>query len=73
MLSKWLHRLNMPVQLIWGEDDRIMPVAYANAFKRLIPHAQLSVYPNCGHLPQVEKSDDFVQLVTSFIKKADHS
>jgi pimeloyl-ACP methyl ester carboxylesterase len=73
MLSKWLHRLNMPVQLIWGEDDRIMPVAYANAFKRLIPHAHLSVYPNCGHLPQVEKSDDFVQLVTSFIKKADHS
>jgi pimeloyl-ACP methyl ester carboxylesterase len=73
MLSKWLHRLEMPVQLVWGEDDRIMPVAYAQAFKKLIPQAQLSVYPNCGHLPQVEKSEDFVQLVSTFIKKAQQS
>ena len=73
MLSKWLHRIQMPVQLVWGEDDRIMPLAYAHALKQLIPQAQLSVYPNCGHLPQVEKSEEFVQLVKSFIKKAELS
>jgi pimeloyl-ACP methyl ester carboxylesterase len=70
MLSKWLSRLSMPVQLVWGEDDKIMPKAYAYAFQKLIPQSQLSVYPNCGHLPQVEKSDDFVKLVTHFINRS---
>ena len=73
MLSKWLNRLNMPVQLVWGADDQIMPLAYAHAFKALIPQAQLSVYPNCGHLPHVEKSEAFVQLVSQFINKADQA
>jgi pimeloyl-ACP methyl ester carboxylesterase len=73
MLSKWLNRLKMPVQLVWGADDQIMPLAYAHAFKALIPQAQLSVYPNCGHLPHVEKSEAFVQLVSQFINKADQA
>jgi pimeloyl-ACP methyl ester carboxylesterase len=50
-----------------------MPLAYAHAFKALIPQAQLSVYPNCGHLPHVEKSEAFVQLVSQFINKADQA
>jgi pimeloyl-ACP methyl ester carboxylesterase len=73
MLFKWLHRVTMPVQLVWGQDDEIMPLPYAHALQKLMPHSALSVFPNCGHLPQVEKSEEFVQLVTQFIKKVAQS
>ena len=73
MLAKWLSRIKMPVQLVWGQNDQIMPLPYAHAFKELIPHANLSVYPNCGHLPQVEKSEAFVQLVSQFINQAEQA
>jgi pimeloyl-ACP methyl ester carboxylesterase len=73
MLAKWLHRLTMPVQLVWGEDDEIMPLPYAHALQKLISQSLLSVYPNCGHLPQVEKSEEFVELVTHFISKVAQS
>ena len=73
MLFKWLHRVTMPVQLVWGQDDEIMPLPYAHALQKLMPQSVLSVFPNCGHLPQVEKSEEFVQLVTPFIKKVAQS
>lgn len=65
-LRKWLHRVTVPAQLIWGDDDKIFPLAYAHEFKTLLPHAELKIFPECGHLPQIEKLDDFVSAVTGF-------
>lgn len=62
-LEKWLHRIDVPTGIIWGESDRILPVAYADAFKKRIPHAEVSVIRRCGHLPQVEKVDEFCDIV----------
>ena len=59
-LGKWLHRIRIPTMILWGEDDRIIPVAYAHAFRELIPNAELRIIPACGHLPQQEATDDFV-------------
>jgi pimeloyl-ACP methyl ester carboxylesterase len=70
MLAKWLHRLKMPVQLAWGEQDQVIPVAYAHAFKKLIPQAQLQLFPNCGHLPQTEQPEKFVQSAIEFLQGA---
>jgi pimeloyl-ACP methyl ester carboxylesterase len=68
MLYKWLHRIKMPVQLAWGDQDKIMPLAYGHAFKKLIPHAELVVYPNCGHLPQMERPAEFTASALNFIQ-----
>lgn len=62
-LGKWLHRIEVPVKIIWGREDRILPVGFVDEFKRLMPRAQVHVLENCGHLPQVEKADEFVELV----------
>jgi pimeloyl-ACP methyl ester carboxylesterase len=70
MLAKWLHRLKMPVQLAWGEQDRIMPVAYAHAFKKLLPQAQLQLFSNCGHLPQTEQPEKFAKSALEFLQGA---
>jgi pimeloyl-ACP methyl ester carboxylesterase len=65
-LSKWLHRIDVPVQLIWGEEDRILPVGFASELKRLIPAAQLHVMRDAGHLPHIEKPQEFCDLVMRF-------
>ena len=65
-LHKWLHRLKMPVQIAWGEQDRVMPPAYAHAFKRLLPHADLQLFAECGHLPQLECPERFVAAALRF-------
>jgi pimeloyl-ACP methyl ester carboxylesterase len=67
-LHKWLHRLKMPVKLIWGAEDKIMPVACGEALKKFIPDAQLEVYERCGHLPQVERPNEFCSSVKHFVE-----
>ena len=62
-LSKWLHRIDVPMKIIWGKEDRLLPVAFADEFKRLLPHAALHIVEGAGHLPQAEKPDLFVELV----------
>ena len=63
-LQKWLHRIDVPTLLLWGASDRIFPPAYGEAMQRLIPGSRLEVIPECGHLPQQEKPDAFVDGVT---------
>jgi len=62
-LPKWLHRIDVPVKIIWGREDRIIPVGIANELKRLMPKAELHILEKTGHLPHAEKADEFVELV----------
>jgi len=68
-LHKWLHRVNVPVKIIWGEADKILPVAYAREFKRLMPGAEVEIIPRCGHLPQAERPEEFCDIVMRFAGK----
>jgi pimeloyl-ACP methyl ester carboxylesterase len=61
-----LHRINVPTLLIWGADDGVVPVAYAEAYRALIPGARLVVIPNAGHLPHVEQPDVLLNHILSF-------
>ena len=69
MLPKWLHRIDVPVSIVWGAQDRILPVGIAHELKRLLPKAELRIFESCGHLPQVEKADEFCDLVVRFACK----
>jgi pimeloyl-ACP methyl ester carboxylesterase len=62
-LPKWLHRIDVPVQIIWGKEDRILPVGIGHELKRLMPKAELNVLERCGHLPHVEKMEEFCELI----------
>jgi pimeloyl-ACP methyl ester carboxylesterase len=66
-LSKRLHRVTAPTLIIWGEDDQLIPVAYAGEFGRLIPDSHVEIVPNCGHVPQVEQTDHTYATVTDFL------
>jgi pimeloyl-ACP methyl ester carboxylesterase len=40
-LGKWLHRIKLPALVVWGEDDKIMPPAYAPLWQERLPDARL--------------------------------
>ena len=61
-------RVKVPTQIIWGDGDRIIPPAYAEAFHRLIPGSTLTMIPNAGHLPHVERTPAVTQVMQSFLR-----
>jgi pimeloyl-ACP methyl ester carboxylesterase len=66
-LVKWLHRIKVPTLILWGDSDQVFPPQQAAAFKELIPHAQVKIIEHCGHVPQVEKTDVFVEAFVAFV------
>lgn len=62
-LKRWLHRIDKPTLLVWGDKDRIVAPAYGEAFADAIPGAKLDILPGCGHYPAWEKPDDFARKV----------
>jgi len=52
-----LHRVRAATALVWGDDDRFVPPAYADAFQALLPHARLVRVPEAGHMVQYEQPD----------------
>ena len=68
-LDKWLHRVDVPALILWGDADKIVPPEHAAEFKRLIPQATVEIFPRCGHLPQVEQPQAFLRALTTFIER----
>jgi pimeloyl-ACP methyl ester carboxylesterase len=68
-LPQRLHRLKRVSTLIlWGRDDAIVPVSAAQAYQEAIPGAQLTILEHCGHHPQIEQAEAFVQHVHTFLQ-----
>ena len=67
-LSTRLSRISVPTLLIWGANDRMIPLAYSKEYTE-IPNSQLTIIDNCGHTPFVEKPTEFNNIVLRFLKK----
>ncbi|WP_051246412.1 alpha/beta fold hydrolase [Metapseudomonas resinovorans] len=65
-LPNWLHRIRMPTLLIWGENDRIVPPGQAEHWHRLLPHADVKLFPNAGHLV-LDESGEARSAVSDFL------
>ena len=57
LIDARIGRLHTPVTLIWGEDDQVLPPAYARRVAAALPQAELVLLPRCGHVPQRECPD----------------
>ncbi|NYG57547.1 4,5:9,10-diseco-3-hydroxy-5,9,17-trioxoandrosta-1(10),2-diene-4-oate hydrolase [Nocardioides daedukensis] len=69
MLWREAHRLRQHTLLTWGREDRVNPLDGALAALKLIPKAQLHVFPNCGHWAQIEAADEFREVTTQFLNR----
>jgi pimeloyl-ACP methyl ester carboxylesterase len=53
--------------IVWGEQDRIIPVKHAYIAAAGLPNSQLEIFPNCGHHPYLEYPEKFDRVVLEFL------
>lgn len=63
-----LPEIRQPVLLIWGEEDRILPLELARKLLPQLPNARLEIIDNCGHWAQIECPETFNRLVLEFFE-----
>jgi pimeloyl-ACP methyl ester carboxylesterase len=66
-LAKRLHRIEAPTLVVWGRQDRLAPVAYAEEFGRRIAGSRVELVDACGHIPQLEQPEATFALVSEFL------
>jgi 2-hydroxy-6-oxonona-2,4-dienedioate hydrolase len=66
-LDNRLAAIKQPTLIIWGREDGLLPLADGQRFQKEIPGAQLIVFDQCGHVPQVEKALAFNEAVLKFL------
>ncbi len=68
--EKWdeIGNLKMPVLLLWGEQDKVIPLSHAKAFETAIAGSKLIMYKDAGHLPMEETPDQVARDIGSWIE-----
>jgi len=65
-LEQDAHLINQPTLIIWGDQDTVIPIKHGYKMHEEILNSRFVILKDCGHVPQEEKSDLFVELVTEF-------
>jgi pimeloyl-ACP methyl ester carboxylesterase len=58
---------DLPVLVVWGDRDAIVPEASVRAYAQGLPNARLQVMHGCGHKPELERPRDFLSAVGGFL------
>ncbi len=66
-IGAWLTQLRQPATLVWGADDRILPLSHAYWLKDRLPHAELHILPEVGHAPQEEVPTAVNKIIIDFL------
>jgi pimeloyl-ACP methyl ester carboxylesterase len=61
-----LSRVSIPTRIVWGANDRLIPLECGQMFNKAIPGSDLVVINDCGHVPQLEKTEEFVKTALEF-------
>jgi pimeloyl-ACP methyl ester carboxylesterase len=67
-LETQLEEVHVPILVITGDDDRIVPTEESLRLADELPGAELAVLPDCGHLPQEECPEAFLEAVLDFLQ-----
>jgi len=70
-LQPYLFEIKSPTLIIWGEKDKITPLADGQLIAKTIPGAKFAVIKNAGHFVFLEKPEEFVKLIKNFANDAD--
>src|SRR5829696_2399154 len=66
-LPHFLPRVTNPSLILWGREDRIVPMICGEQYARLLPNATLKILEGCGHSPMIERPDECVGLLADFL------
>ena len=57
----------VPTLVLWGEDDKFTKISMGQNLAKMIPNAEFKLFMGAGHMPQIEKPDEFVEKVVEFL------
>ena len=66
-LPTLLRGIATPTLVVWGREDAIIPLSVCQLYEHAIPGATAKIIENCGHMPEMEKPAEFVQVVLDFL------
>ncbi len=64
-----LRRVKSPTLVVWGKQDRLVPLAHGETYHKAIRGSELKVIDRCGHSPQLERPAEFVAMVEEFLER----
>jgi 2-hydroxymuconate-semialdehyde hydrolase len=64
-----LARLDLPVLLIHGTQDVVIPVSRTWELLNVIPHADAHIFSQCGHWSQVERATEFNEVIATYLRR----
>lgn len=67
-VSTFLNKIDHPVLLVWGLQDPISPPESALHFNDLLSNSEIKFIEECGHVPMLEKSEEFVKHLLAFLR-----
>ena len=59
--------ITVPTLILWGREDKVIPLKVGELLHKLIPNSMLDVIDQCGHIPQEEKPDETIAHITEFL------
>jgi pimeloyl-ACP methyl ester carboxylesterase len=65
-LARRLRRVTAPTLLLWGAEDRLIPPAYAEAYRQSLPDARVKLLPECGHMLFLERPEEAAAAIGEF-------
>ena len=68
-MKKDLHKIEIPVSLIWGREDKITPPEVAIEFSQELPDAELHWIEHCGHAAMMEQPEAFNKVLKGFLER----
>jgi 2-hydroxy-6-oxonona-2,4-dienedioate hydrolase len=69
VLENRLQAINQPTLVLWGRDDKLIPLTFGERFHQEIANSRLLIIDNCGHMPQVECPNEFTSAVLQFFSE----
>jgi pimeloyl-ACP methyl ester carboxylesterase len=60
--TRHLHRIKAPTLIVWGDEDKVIPVQQAETWRRHVPQAEIKVFKGAGHLVHLEKPEAVTEI-----------
>ena len=66
-ILKDLQKITAPTLIIWGKQDRVLPLKHAYFAREQLPNSSIHILDHCGHIPNLERPDEFNKVVLEFL------
>jgi pimeloyl-ACP methyl ester carboxylesterase len=61
----------LPLLLIWGEHDSLIPISHGRAAHKQMPNSRLAIFADSGHFPQLDEPERFLDVLIDFVEQTE--